>query len=134
MRFLLFLLQKEGIVCGGRLHNKAVAILYHNPGLLQELIQSTSFLRYSASIKARLHCVMQIIESQPLCQTCDSVVKMRLTGRYRYTFPKYCSTKCSSSSTETKRNRSDTNLKKYGHSNFLASDAGKMKIREAKNE
>jgi hypothetical protein len=86
--------------------------LIESPTLLAHLIESTSFLRGTVCNKTRLHVLLQNIMEQPTCIQCGQNVKMRLSGRERYTFPKYCSTKCIASSAETKAKRLQTNSKK----------------------
>lgn len=70
--------------------------LMDEPVLMQALIDATSFLRGSANAKVRLHVLLQGIQTQPVCKTCKRDVLMRVSGPYRFSFPTYCSSKCSS--------------------------------------
>ena len=84
----------------------------------------SSFLEYDADIKARLHCVSKNITSQPTCNTCNKILKMRMDGRYRFTFPKTCGPKCFANDSDVIDRRRATNLKKYGSTNYLTSQRG----------
>lgn len=106
------------------LYKKFKKRLTEQPELLEELMMVTSFLEYDADIKARLHCVMNDIVVQPKCSTCGNVLKMRMDGKYRFTFSKTCGSKCFAGDNEVKRKRKETNLRKYGATNFLTSQRG----------
>lgn len=89
-----------------------------DPLLAQHVVELTSFLRGGNNcLKTRLHVLLQGITTQPTCKQCGNDVYMRLDGRYRYTFPTYCSSMCLSSAPEVKSKRLSTNLKKYGAPN-----------------
>jgi hypothetical protein len=83
------------------------------PKLIQFLIDYTRDLRYDADIKMRLHCLLNGITEQPYCR-CGVILKMRMTGRFAYTFPTHCSNKCTSGDEDVIQKRKDTNMKKYG--------------------
>lgn len=92
--------------------------LMEKPILAQHLVEITSFLRGNGNcLKTRLHVLLQGITIQPSCKQCGNDVHMRLDGKYRYTFPTYCGTKCLSNSPEVKRKRITTNIEVYGVSN-----------------
>lgn len=97
------------------------------PELTYKITEATTFLQYSASIKVRLHCILQGITEQPLCKSCGAVLHMRTDGVYRYTFPTFCSSKCLSNDKTTHEKRKQTNLDKYGHEYVVASDYAKEK-------
>jgi hypothetical protein len=126
--YLLYVLKQRGIINpNDTLNVRFSKKLFETPKLLQSVINATSFLTGSACIKTRLHVLLQGIKEQPTCSACGQDVFMRLNGKYRYTFPTYCSTKCSSSAREVIEKRQKTNTKKYGHSNVLVSEYGKKK-------
>ena len=77
------------------------------------ITQFTSYLKYNAPIKIRIHCLLQNITHQPTCSTCNKIVKMRTDGRYRYTFPTYCGIKCFTNVEDVKQKRKATNKRKY---------------------
>ena len=103
----------------GTLNNRFQVRLNSNPMLSQLIVEHTGFLRYSAPLKTRLHCVLQGVVEQPTCKTCGKVVKMRENGKYRYTFPTFCSNKRSARDGMTKQRRVNTNVRKYGVVNSL---------------
>ncbi len=92
------------------LYIKHKKILNNNPEIIQKILDHTSFLKYSACIKTRLHCIINGITTQPTCGCCNNIVKMRLDGIYRFTFPTYCGSKCSSSISTVKEKRKQTKL------------------------
>lgn len=101
--------------------------LYEHADLLQKIIENTTFIQYPASITVRVQCVIQGIQSQPTCANCKAPLKMRENGRFRYTFPIFCSSKCTSSNDVTKQKRNRTNHIKYGSANYLSSVEGSSK-------
>lgn len=104
------------------------------PEIAAIIVQATSFLRYSAPLKARLHVIIQGIDEQPICATCGTHTEMRLDGIYRYTFPTFCSPKCFSNDDLVKDKRSKTNIEKYGSKNVLSSPEIREKIKAANKE
>lgn len=98
------------------------------PELAAVIVQATAFLRYSAPIKARLHVIIQGLTEQPLCATCGTPTEMRLDGRFRYTFPNFCGSKCFADDAAVKKKRSQTNIKKYGTESVLKSATIREKI------
>lgn len=118
------------VIENDKLSSRLNSVIKRNPQLAYDIVQLTSFLKYDASIKIRIHCLMQQLTQQPTCKTCGVDVKMREDGRYRYTFPDYCSSKCFSQVKEIKKKRAATNKKKYGHDNVLASQHGKNKTKQ----
>jgi hypothetical protein len=96
-----------------RISTKYYELLMVRPKLIQFLIDYTKNLRYNADIKVRLHCLISGITKQPYCK-CGSILKMRMTGRFAYTFPSHCSNKCTSKDKNVIQKRKDTNIEKYG--------------------
>ncbi|MCK9369641.1 hypothetical protein M0R04_07015 [Candidatus Dojkabacteria bacterium] len=92
------------------LYVKYKKILNNNPEIIQKILDHTLFLKYSACIKTRLHCIINEITTQPTCGCCGHIVKMRLDGIYRFTFPTYCGSKCFSSTIEVREKRKQTKL------------------------
>ena len=72
-------------------HRKLQAV----PELWIKVIEHTSFLLYDATLNVRIQCICNGIHQQPLCEVCNGITKMRVSGRFRYTFPTFCSSKCS---------------------------------------
>jgi hypothetical protein len=101
-----------------------------NPEIAQIILDATSFLKYSADFSVRLHCIIKGIIEQPICKTCGKVLKMRVDGIYRYTFPNYCSSKCFSVVEDVKEKRLRTNMEKYGASSFRVTEEGKQQARQ----
>lgn len=97
----------------GRISPKYNEILCCEPIFLQHIIEYTKNLRYSADVKARIHCLLLGITEQPYC-SCGAVLKMRMTGRFVHTFPTHCSNKCTSNDTSVIEKRKGTNLARYG--------------------
>jgi hypothetical protein len=104
--------------------------LFINADLLQQIIEYTIFLQYSASIETRVRCVFQNVFAQPLCQQCNKPLRMRESGKFRFTFALFCSTACTSKNSITKERRSRTNQRLYGSTNVLNSDMGLRKRAE----
>jgi len=85
------------------------------PELMQKIIYATRFLRYEASVLTRIQCLIRGVREQPTCKTCGRVTKMRMNGRERYTFPRYCSGRCAAKDPEIQAKRVTTNGKKSFH-------------------
>jgi len=98
--------------------------------VLQKLVEYTSFLHYDASPVERLHVVQQNIVTQPTCKACNGIVKMRTSGRYRATFPTYCSARCLSNQETVKEKRKATNLQRYGNPFAIASTVCREKAKQ----
>lgn len=111
----------------------------NNRELCKQVFQETSFLPVNASTPQRLWHIIYQTSSVPLCKMCVSQVSW--DKRYKQ-YKTYCgSPKCVNNDPDIKRTkqintnykaavekRSNTNLVKYGHSNFLASSKGKALI------
>jgi len=86
------ILKKSGKL---RLNPRFKYIMYNNPEYLQHIVEDTCFLKYDAPIKARLQCIIQDINEQPLCKRCEKPCKMTLNGsKYNNKFSAYCSREC----------------------------------------
>lgn len=96
--------------------------LMNNPELTQVILNLTSFLRGNTCLKTRIHVILRGITSQPVCATCGKDVNMRLSGKYRFTFPTHCSSACTSKDPTVLAKRAATNQQRYGAKTFLASD------------
>jgi hypothetical protein len=128
--FLLQYLKSKNIInTDDSLHIKFAKTLANNPDVAQAILDYTSFLTYDACMKARLHTVLSNITTQPVCETCKKVLKMRMDGRYRYTYPTYCGSKCFSNIESISDARKKTNLEKYGSENALGSSEIRNKIK-----
>lgn len=107
--YLIHLLKQYKIIdADNTLNVKYSRRLMAEPILMQAIINATSFLRGSASAKVRLHALLQGITSQPVCKACNKDVYMRLTGKYRFTFPTFCSSVCSSNDINVQKKRIQT--------------------------
>lgn len=94
--YLIHLLKQYRIIdADNTLNVKFNKRLMEEPVLMQALINATSFLRGSANAKVRLHVLIQGITTQPICKHCQKDVFMRVSGPGRFSFPTYCSSKCS---------------------------------------
>ena len=102
--------------------------LMNNPELTQVVLNMTSFLRGDVCLKTRLHALLQGITTQPVCTVCGRDVSMRLTGRYRFTFPSHCSGSCTSRDPIVLEKRAATNLALYGAKSFITSDTYHSKV------
>ena len=100
--------------------------LQQNPNIIQRILEFTTFLQYPASIAVRIQCCIQGILCQPVCRVCSKPLKMRMSGKVKYTFSVFCCAKCMGTDITIKEKRKRTNHKKYGSSSFLSSDAGKI--------
>lgn len=120
--FLLQLLLKHGIVQQDSTLNPVFhKRLMNNPTLTQALLDMTSFLRGDVCLKTRVHALLQGITTQPTCIICGRDVAMRMSGRYRFTYPTHCSNACISKDPSVLNQRAATNLERYGAKMFLAS-------------
>lgn len=93
--------------------------MLHEPELCQRVVEYTSFLQYNAPLTIRVQCIIKGITEQHYCETCGTLVHMRDSGRFRYTFPSFCSQKCSASNEMTIIKKRLTNNRKYGVTNIL---------------
>lgn len=112
--FLQFLKNKKIITKDNNLGKKYKKILNHDIETLQRVIEFTSFLQYDAPISVRLHCIIKNISYQPMCKTCKKPLKMRTSGKVRYTFGNFCGGACISKHPTTRMKCKLTNLKRYG--------------------
>jgi very-short-patch-repair endonuclease len=87
-------------------------------------------LRKSSTLM--VYCFMNEISTNPKCKKCDENVKF---NDARKQFAKYCSNECRildiDSSVEIRKN---TNLKRYGKTNYMATENGKERMRKTLSE
>lgn len=119
---------KLGIVTRtGRLSPIISRLLDINPEIVQRIVESTSFLTYSAPLKSRIHFILQRFTHQPVCKTCGAGLKMITSGRMVNTVGIYCSGACVLVDEDTKAKRNRTNVVKYGVANVMQSTVIKTK-------
>jgi len=93
--------------------SKGEVVLY---GQLHKL---TNFLPDDAKYAERIYCVVNNITSIPKCKNCGVAdVKYHPVKKG---YAEYCSNRCQSSSSETKKKRDDTNIQRYGYKKNLSS-------------
>lgn len=107
------------VIKNKKLSTKFQQILNNNPNLTQLVVEYTSFLKYSAPLNVRIQCIIQNINQQPLCINCNNPTSMRTYNPGIYTFNKYCSKRCSSSSEIASKKRKQSIMKKYGVDNIF---------------
>lgn len=79
-----------------KLNTRYKFIICNNPEYLQYIVEDTCFLRYDAPIKVRLQCIIQGIDTQPMCTLCGEPCKMITNGsKNNNKFSTYCSRICS---------------------------------------
>lgn len=116
-------LQDIGIICdSGRLTPGYIHKL--TSSVLNQIMQSTSYLAYDAPIAVRIKCIQLDLDTQPTCRTCGTYVPMATSGSRLYTFPTYCSSKCFSSLPHIKRARELTCTDRYDASSYIGSADG----------
>lgn len=92
----------------GKLNPRFKYVLYNNPEFLQHIVEQTCFLKYDAPIKARLQCILQDIDEQPMCKLCGEPCKMTLKGsKYNNKFSAYCGRKCAGLDSQNINQKSD---------------------------
>jgi len=110
-----------------------------------DVITSTDFLPENSSMTQRLWHIIHATQEIPGCRTCGDKVSW---DRRNKEYKKYCGNpRCPNIDPqiiEIKKNKTDydkaakkrkeTNLEKYGTTNFLASDLGKSKVRQKFND
>jgi len=72
-------------------------ILFRKPEYLQKIVEETCFLQYDAPIRARIQCIIQNIDHQPICKSkvCDEPCKIILNGsKNNNKFSQYCGRSC----------------------------------------
>ena len=95
-RFLLLETLKNNniIVKNGKLSPHYFKILIKKPELLKMVIEDTAFLKYDAEIKDRLWTILLDLYEQPTCKFCGKATRIRHKGKYKHTFPSFCSNSC----------------------------------------
>ena len=111
---LLDELKNKGIIKpNGKLHIRFRKKLdADQTGLGNQIIKATHFLNPKADMRERIHCIIQDITEVPKCKTCKKEVQFRIDGKYRNTYPVYCSSPCFSNDENIKHKRSET-VKKF---------------------
>jgi hypothetical protein len=94
----------------------------------QQIVQSTSFLPTNIKLCARLYCILNNIETQPLCAICGNPVRYEWLGALKG-FKKYCG-KCQRKSIETRSKREETIFNKFGVKNISQSDHFKISYKQ----
>lgn len=94
----------------------------------QEIVQSTSFLPTNIRLCARLYCILNNIESCPLCAICGKPVKYEWLGALKG-FKKYCG-KCQRKSMETRSKTEASMLAKYGATNVSQTEHFRIKYKQ----
>lgn len=94
------------------------------------LIEFTNFLPTNASLRQRIWHLLNNKNSVLLCsniENCTEIVKWNTTT---HKYQQFCSNKCTHQGGNLLQKREETNLQKYGHTNFFGSIEGKQKIKE----
>ena len=86
-----------------------------------------SFLVEEYPLSVKVYNYLYDINQQPLCKTCNGVVKFNSTKQWLT----YCSKKCRGADSAVTEKRRSTNIQKYGSSNYLASEQGLNKSKES---
>jgi len=84
------------------------------------------------SFREKIFCILNDLKERPICQICKKN-KVKWIGKLK-TYGIGCCIKCISNHPTTIEKRKNTNLDKYGHTNFLASENGKEKIKNINME
>ena len=88
--------------------------------------QHNLFLVEDYPISVKIYNYLNDIKQQPRCKTCDGVVKFNSTKQWLT----YCSKKCRGADVDVVEKRKATNIKKYGSTNYLASEQGLSKSKD----
>ena len=111
-RLIHILKQYNILTHDNTLGRKYMRVLTNIPELMQMVLNETTYFKTSASPKERLHAILLGLTKQPVCKSCGQLLRMRLSGRFMYTFPTFCSSKCSSSDIDTIQKRTSALLLK----------------------
>jgi DNA-binding transcriptional regulator YiaG len=132
---LLEILRQYGVITpSNRISPKFKKMLDANPQLVTDIEIYTNFIKYDCGINVRLRCIIDNITSQPLCPVCNTPTTMRTTGPGTNTFNKFCGNSCVAKSKDTIEKRQDTNIEKYGSTNYLDSTQGKEQTKKTNIE
>ena len=94
----------------------------------QEIVQSTNFLSANVKLCARIYCILNDIETQPLCAICGNPVRYEWLGALKG-FKKYCG-KCQRKSIETRSKTEASMLAKYGATNVSQTEHFRTKYKQ----
>lgn len=92
-----------------------------------EVIGNTKFLEnteYAFSVRVRSY--VEDVKENPACRVCGKLTIFNSNNGWQAT----CSRTCHMKSPDRMEKLKETNLKKYGATNYLASDLGKLKAKE----
>ena len=90
-------------------------------------IKQTLPIDLQISFPIMIYCFLNNITITPIC-TCGKLLKFNNSD---FRFAKYCSDNCRFlNSEETLKIRQNTNLKKYGKTNYLATEEGRLKVEQ----
>lgn len=92
----------------------------------KDIIQYTNWLEPYASLQQRIYHIINNINYIPLCINC-SIKKVNFNNN-KNIYNNYCSIKCSSNNSSTKKKRKETNLIKYGTEHALQNENIRKKI------
>ena len=108
-------LEQAGIVNStGRISPIVSRLITINPESVAKIVEATSFIKYNADLKSRIHFILQSITHQPLCLVCETPLKMTTSGPRANTIGKYCGAKCAVKDPTVVKQRAESNLAKYG--------------------
>jgi hypothetical protein len=95
----------------------------NHPHRLAEIIQATNFLDIDSNLSFRIFCILNDVESKPICDRCNAKPTKFCNGKIQ----KYCSVECASSSPDRQKKRKITNLMKYGVEHAQQNESVKRK-------
>lgn len=95
--------------------------------LWNEILYRSSFLKSFEPLQARIYCLLNNINSYPLCRNdnCNNTTRWKGKG-----FLKFCCRKCQYESEEFKRSIRNTNIERYGVPYVLLSKDIQSKIKQ----
>jgi very-short-patch-repair endonuclease len=101
--------------------------------VLQHVIIRTSYLNEDVSLVERLYNIILGIYEINKC-SCGTVLKFRLTGRYRLTYTTFCSPTCSNNDSDVKDLKKQKSIETYGVENISQSLEIKQKKKDTNVE
>lgn len=119
---LLNTLRDHNIITATNAINKQAARMIGNlPAVYQQLMESTSFLDKSTSIRARIVALRSGITEAPVCKTCGkATVFNNATGSFNTYCPNTKGRSCASGDPVLQKQIKQTNMNKYGHENPMS--------------
>jgi len=94
----------------------------------EEVLNNTIFLentQYAFSVRVRSY--IEGINQNPKCKVCGKLTVFNSNNGWQSS----CSRTCHMKSEDRMNKLKETNLKKYGSTNYLASEEGKQKVKES---